>query len=33
MTILNQLCADDHRTCQTLTEMTLQHLPEEEGLG
>ncbi len=30
--ILNQLCADDHRTCQTLTEMTSRHLPQE-GLG
>jgi len=33
MTTLNELCVDDHRTCQTLTEMTLQHLPEEGGLG
>lgn len=33
MTILNQLCADDHRTCQTLTEMALQHLPQEQDLG
>lgn len=33
MTILNQFCADDHRTCQTLTEITLQHLPEKGGLG
>lgn len=33
MTILNQLCADDHRTCQTLTEMSLQHLPQDGALG
>ncbi len=33
MTILNQLYADDHRTCQTLTDLTLHHLPKEEGLG
>ena len=33
MTILNQFCADDHRTCQTLTEMTLQHLPQGGPLG
>lgn len=33
MTILNQLCADDHRTCQTLTEMTLQQPPQAAGLG
>lgn len=33
MTILKQLCVDDHRTCQTLTEMTIQRLPEEKNLG
>lgn len=33
MNSLNQLCADDHRTCQTMTEMTLHHLPLIGGLG
>ncbi len=27
----NQFCADDHRTCQTLTEMMSRHLPESLG--
>lgn len=33
MTALNQFCVDDHRTCQTLTQMTVQHLPEMATLG
>ncbi|MDX2040779.1 MAG: Crp/Fnr family transcriptional regulator [Acidobacteriota bacterium] len=33
MVTANQFCAEDHRTCQTLTEMTLHHLPGTKNLG